>query len=128
DLACGCVTRPGKGAQSRRPLSPAREGPDALDCLARTGVRGSFRLEQRQHPLGAIGSPESNKAAVFIAQRHPTTSARRTFWIRLRRRNLIRLPRFAVSRPCSALGLAQLRYWGLQCNADARRPERWPCS
>src|SRR5262249_54094664 len=56
------------------PLPPARESPDTLDCLARPGVGGSLRLEQRQHPLGAIGGPESDEAAVFFAQRHPATS------------------------------------------------------
>jgi hypothetical protein len=76
DLACGCVSRPGKKAQLPCPLAPKREGPDGLDCLARTGVRGSLRLKQRQHSLGAIGSPKSAKAAVFFAQRRPTGFAR----------------------------------------------------
>jgi hypothetical protein len=68
DLACGCVRRPGKGAQLPCPLAPAREGSGALDRLARAGVSGSLGLEQRQHPLGAIGSPEGDTSAVFVAQ------------------------------------------------------------
>jgi hypothetical protein len=74
DLACGSECRQGKGSQSRCPLLPARKGSDALDCFARTGVRGNFRLVQRQHPLSAIGSPESDKAKVFYAQFHASTS------------------------------------------------------
>lgn len=55
DLACGYASRPGERARLPCP-NPKREGPGgALDCLARTGVRGSLRLKQRQHPLRAIG-------------------------------------------------------------------------
>lgn len=48
--------------RARRPGCPRLPGADG---------RGSLRLKQRQHPLGAIGSPEPDKAAVFFAQRHP---------------------------------------------------------
>ena len=75
DLACGCVSRPGKGAEERRPLPPVHEHPDALDGFARTGVDGGFRLEQRQHTLGAMGGPKSEKAAIFVAQRDPAEFA-----------------------------------------------------
>jgi hypothetical protein len=70
DPACGCVSRPGKRAQLPCPLAPEREGPGALDRFARAGVRGSLGLEQRQHPLGAIGSPECDTSAVFFAHGH----------------------------------------------------------
>jgi hypothetical protein len=52
-------------------LAIERERPSARDRVAWTGVRGSFRLEQWQHPFGAIGSPVRDKAAVFFAQRYP---------------------------------------------------------
>ena len=71
DLACGCVSRPGKRPEVGCPFAIERERPRALDRVAGTGVKGSFRLEQWQHSFGAIGSPVCDKATVFFAQRYP---------------------------------------------------------
>jgi hypothetical protein len=38
---------------------PLREGSDARDSFARTGIRRRFRLEKRQRSLSTIGSPAS---------------------------------------------------------------------
>jgi hypothetical protein len=40
-------------------------------AVAWTGVQGSFRLEQWQHPLGTIGGPVRDNATIFVAQRYP---------------------------------------------------------
>jgi hypothetical protein len=52
------------------PLAIERERPSALDRVTWTAVRGSLRLDQWQHPFGAIGSPVRDKATVFVAQRY----------------------------------------------------------
>jgi len=69
DLARRSESGQGERAQMRGPLPAVPEGPDALDGLPRAGVRGSFRLEQREHPLGAVGGPEPDLAEVFLGQR-----------------------------------------------------------
>ena len=57
-------------AQSSCPLPAARELPDAFDGFARTRIRGSVRLKQRQHPHGAISRPAADKAEVILGQPH----------------------------------------------------------
>ncbi len=42
NVARGGVSRPGQGTQLPCPLPPAREGPDALDCLAKTVSQGAL--------------------------------------------------------------------------------------
>ncbi len=71
DIACGSVSRPGKRPEVGCSFAIERERPSALDRVAWTGVKGSFRLEQWQHSFGAIGSPVCDKATVFFAQRYP---------------------------------------------------------
>jgi hypothetical protein len=71
DLARGRESCPGKRAEVGCPLAIERERSSARDRVAWTGVRGRFRLEQWQHPFGAIGSPVHDKATVFFAQRYP---------------------------------------------------------
>lgn len=66
----GCAEYPGKAVQLPGSLTSEREGPGALDGLARAGVVRSLRLELRQHPLGTLGSPEFDEAAIFVAQGH----------------------------------------------------------
>jgi hypothetical protein len=54
----------------RGSLAIDRKRQGAPDRGTWTGVRGSFRLEQVQHPLGAIGSPMRDEATVVCAQRY----------------------------------------------------------
>ncbi|MEN3318459.1 MAG: hypothetical protein V7643_1860 [Mycobacterium sp.] len=64
DLARGSMRRQSKSAEVRGSLAIDRKRQGAPDRGTWTGVRGSFRLEQVQHPLGAIGSPMRDEATV----------------------------------------------------------------
>jgi hypothetical protein len=47
------------------------EGPRPVDCLAGAAILWSFRLEQPQHSLGAVGRPRRDDPPVAFAQRLP---------------------------------------------------------
>ncbi len=69
-LARGRMSRQGEMPEMCGPLAIACERTSAFNGVAWTGVRGCVRLEQRQHPFGAIGSPDCDVAPVGVAQRY----------------------------------------------------------